>query len=111
VARWVLDPDGRRVRDLFKMPKWFSDKETRKTYFGRIDYIIGEFSEGSVQPSDAFIQNMLAQMVEGDGAFESHVLKRNAANPDWKLIRCACAGMILEAHIKAVEEGTWPEKN
>ena len=93
------------------MPKWFQDKETRKTYFGRIDYIIAQFSEGSVRPADRFIQNMLAQMVETDGAFESHVLKKNPANADWKSLRCACAGMILEAHIKACEEGSWPEKN
>lgn len=87
------------------------DDARRARYFERIDYILAEFREDDVDPPDTFIQNMLALMVEEDRSFESLVIERQAADPDWRELRRVCAGMFLEAYIRATEEGSWPVGN
>jgi len=111
MARRVLDADGRRLRDEYDMRKFLADDETRTTYFERVDYVLAEFRKEGVDPGDAFVVKMVAQMVDEDDGFTSLVAAKNPADPDWKLLRKICAQMILEAHIKATEEGTWPVGN
>jgi len=108
VPRYVLSGEERELRDENRLSRWFKDEETRKTYFRRIDWLIPELTEGSAEPPDKAVQSVLAVMVEADTSFRKHVRDRNPANPDWKLLFLIAAGMILEAHIKACEDGSWP---
>jgi hypothetical protein len=86
------------------------DDERRKRYFKECDRILREFREGDTDPADAFVVKMLAMTVEEDKSFENFVWGRQLPAPDWKSLRQVCAAMFFESYIRAVEDGTWPER-
>ena len=105
----MLDAEGRRLRDHFRMPRWLNDEAIRRTYFRRIDWALDEFGQDGIDPPDDAVVALIAIGVTQDDGFESHVLARSETNPDWPKLREVCAKVIYEAYIRAVENGTWPE--
>lgn len=110
MPRRVLSGEGRQRRQVFRLRAWFqSDPQIRQDYFARIDNIIAELQTEEGDPPDTAIVEMLAIKVENDPSFDDHLLGITAQIPDdLKEIREAAAGVVLEAHIREKENGTWP---
>jgi hypothetical protein len=109
MARRLLDAQGRRVRDAFKVTRWARHEVIRRVYFRRIDWAIQEFGEDGLNPPDDAVLALVGIGITNDDSFEDHCLKKGEANPEWPLLRQVGARVVYEDYIKAIEDGTWPE--
>lgn len=109
MARRYLQQEGRELRDAYELRKWFrSDPQIRVKYFTEIQHTIETLRTDDGDPPDRTVVEMLAQMCESDGSFESHILEKHTNPTPWKELREVGAAVAFEAYIRETEENTWP---
>ncbi len=113
MPRRLLSKEERALRDGLKLDKWVKNTIRRRAYFETIDLILetlGKETFGGGEPRDAAVVAMLAVAIGEDESVTDHVLRRNAAAPDWEEISRTCAGGLYEQYLRAREDGKWPEQ-
>lgn len=100
----MLNGDGRRLRDDFKMRRWLAaDEDRRNEYFAWVRMTFERLGTAEGDAPVEPVQRMLAIMIEEDDDFSDHCADQAVADRPWKELRLVCAGMIIEAYIRENE--------
>jgi hypothetical protein len=113
--RVLKDPELRSARDDFQLATFYKDatQERKDIWFRALDYVCGAqhllFHE---DPQPQVLMELLASSLREDEPLGAHMKERTdvawRGNPDnWRLVERALAGVIVQAYLKACEDGTW----
>lgn len=118
MARRVLTPVDRVLRDQFKLTRWVQKPPGRRQrYFRWCDQVLEQLRalRGEDEPSDQAVVTSLQVMLLQDGTFIDHAAANRgssllAEEEGWDKVAHAAAAQIFHEYLVAVEKGNWPEE-
>lgn len=101
------------LRDRYTLTRWLTKQQTK--YFRWCDQASHELTliTGKARPPTQTVLGILVLTLRDDATFATFVRKRGDGlfledEENWQKLRGACAAMILEEYLTAIDEGRWP---
>lgn len=119
MARRVLSPADRMLRDQFKLTGWVQKPPTRRQeYFKWCDQVLEKLrtlTEEEEPSADQAVVTCVQAMLLEDGTFIEHAAKNRgssllAEDEGWEKIAHAAGAQVFHEYLVAVEKGNWPEE-
>ena len=103
------------LRDRYTLTRWFTKTKQQAKYFRWCDQASYELAliTGKARPPTQTVLGILILTLRDDATFATFVRRKGDGlfledEENWQKLRGACAAMILEEYLMAVDEGRWP---